>query len=96
MAAGPFEFVSNPPSRSAFKTNQIIMAFHSFHSSHRLHWGASRPWSDSLPVQLDRVLHELSLQLHGAPGHLDSKPDALSMPQSSSMSQIGFVVEPGP
>jgi len=89
------DFVSNLLG-SPFKTKNIIMAFHSFLSSHRLHWGASRSWSDTLPVQLDRVLHELSTTLQGNTIRMEASEAPGSQPQSSTFSHIGFVDVPGP
>ena len=90
-----FDFVSNLLG-SSFKTKYIIMAFHSFLSSHRLHWGASRSWSDTLPVQLDRVLHELSTTLQDDTTLMESSGNSSSHPQSSTFYHIGFVDIPGP
>ncbi len=72
------------------------MAFHSFLSSHRLHWGASSAWSDPLPVQLDRILHEMSAQLQGAAVHLETGNEAAGLTGATTLRHIGFVDEPGP
>ena len=75
------------------------MAFLSFLSSHRLHWGAHRAWIDPLPVQLDLILHEkpahdahtMNADAPGLPN-----PDGTTASVTHDLHHIGFRDEPGP
>lgn len=73
------------------------MAFHSFLSSHRLHWGASHSGANPLPVQLDRILHEMSVQLHRVAAHGDPESgEPAGLMGATALPHIGFEDVPGP
>ncbi len=76
------------------------MSFLSFLSSHRLHWGAHRPWIDPLPVQLDLILHEKPAHdahaINAGPADLTNHDNGLIAGIIPDLHRIGFRDEPGP